>query len=439
MCKFENLARKRCKEIDCLPCHNKSFSSVSNSQYMTINNDDITARDLSKYSDRILEFKCHKCTHNFNMKVHRVSVGNWCQYCVSKLLCNDNACAICFDKSFASHERSMYWDDEKNDKTPRQVTKLCNNKFNFNCENCNHSFTTALNIIVSGSWCPYCANKILCNDKECIICFEKSFASHPRSKYLDTKKNNKTARQSFKNSHEKNSFICSECNHKFNMGLENINKRDQWCPYCSYKLCNETDCNSCFNKSFASVDSTDKWRWSSKNTLIQRDYRKFSNCKGYFECIKCDKEFINYLYNITNGVGCPFCKNKTETKLLKYLEQNFKQVKSQVKFEWSKMYGRYSRTFDFYLEDYNIIIELDGLQHFQDTYFGKVEKFAKIDEEKNEMVRKQGINMIRIGQQMVWDDAEDWKIKLSDTINNIAQEEKIGTITKIGSIYTENL
>ena len=38
------------------------------------------------------------------------------------------------------------------------------------------------------SWCPYCANKDLCDEnKDCKQCYHKSFASHEKSKYWSDK------------------------------------------------------------------------------------------------------------------------------------------------------------------------------------------------------------------------------------------------------------
>lgn len=55
------------------------------------------------------------------------------------------------------------------------------------------------------------------------------------------------------------------------------------------------------------------------------------------------------------GSGCPSCKNKAEGKILKYL-QEFVIVKHQFRLE--------KLAYDFYLPEYNLIIERDGEQHY---------------------------------------------------------------------------
>lgn len=68
----------------------------------------------------------------------------------------------------------------------------------------------------------------LCNDNNCEICFEKSFASHFRARYWSVE-NVLTPRQVFKHSRSKYIFDC-EGNCLFEISLTNINK-GYWCPY----------------------------------------------------------------------------------------------------------------------------------------------------------------------------------------------------------------
>ena len=85
-----------------------------------------------------------------------------------------------FNKSFASHNKSIYWSKD-NKLNPKDVYKGSTKKYKFDC-NCGHSFVTSLNSITSqNTWCPYCVNRKLCGNKKCKDCFNKSFANHPKS------------------------------------------------------------------------------------------------------------------------------------------------------------------------------------------------------------------------------------------------------------------
>ena len=79
---------------------------------------------------------------------------------------------IPYERSFASHEKAEYWHPINNGEImPRNVFKSSGKKYWFNCNKCNHDFESGLDHISGGRWCPYCSNKILCNDKNCEMCF----------------------------------------------------------------------------------------------------------------------------------------------------------------------------------------------------------------------------------------------------------------------------
>jgi hypothetical protein len=53
--------------------------------------------------------------------------------CNSKRLCEKENCKSCFEKSFASNEKSKYWSEKNGDIKPRQVFKSANIKYWFDC------------------------------------------------------------------------------------------------------------------------------------------------------------------------------------------------------------------------------------------------------------------------------------------------------------------
>ena len=114
-----------------------------------------------------------------------------------KKMCDDENCEKCFNKSFISHEKSLYWSD-KNNILPRQIFKGSSNTYYFNCDKCNHLLSLRIdNIVYCNNWCKYCSNQSLCNDENCQECFNKSFASHEKSIYW-SEKNNLISRNVFK-------------------------------------------------------------------------------------------------------------------------------------------------------------------------------------------------------------------------------------------------
>tara|TARA_Y100000389_G_C17383190_1_gene475504 strand:+ start:636 stop:1058 length:423 start_codon:yes stop_codon:yes gene_type:complete len=66
-------------------------------------NGDLTPRDVSKKSRKMCWFICDICGHNFQRAIKHVVLSNkWCQYCDENIVCDNDDCEICYNKSFAS-------------------------------------------------------------------------------------------------------------------------------------------------------------------------------------------------------------------------------------------------------------------------------------------------------------------------------------------------
>lgn len=225
-------ANQKLCDQKCLICFNKSFASHPKSQYWDYEKNELTPRQVFKSSDKKYWFNCNKCLHCFEASLLHVTQNNWCSYCGNQKLC-DQDCQTCFDRSFASHPKAKYWNYEKNDLTPRQCFKSSSKKNWFNCDKCLHSFDKALTQISSGYWCPYCSKQKLCGNNDCLLCYEKSFASHVNAKFWDYKKNKLMPRQLFKTSGKKCWFICKN-SHNFESTLYNVSN-GKFCGLCHYK------------------------------------------------------------------------------------------------------------------------------------------------------------------------------------------------------------
>lgn len=276
--------------------HEKSFASHEKAKYWS-NNNELKPSEISKGSSKHFYFNCDKCNHEFLMQLNVVTRGGWCNYCSNTKLCDDNNCKICFDKSFASHEKSKYW-SSKNDVTPRHVFKVTAKKYLFKCNTCNHEFINNPSHVSNGRWCPYCCvpQKQLCGSKECSDCYNKSFASHEKSVYWSDK-NEVKPEFVMKNGDKKIWFNCDKCNHDFETQIKRVSK-DGWCPYCnSHKLCENNDCVTCLNRSFSSHEKSKYW--SSKNNILPRQIVKGSGEKYWFDCDKCNHDFEKDIHAIT--------------------------------------------------------------------------------------------------------------------------------------------
>lgn len=321
-----------------------------------------------------------------------------------------------FEKSFANHPKVLFW-SQKNTLKPEEVYQGSNIKVWFDCNNCNHTFEKPLYSIKKGEWCSYCSgNKCckLCDNLDCIYCFNKSFKSVENSKYIVDKTIN--TRFIVKNNTTKIDFNCFKCNHVFKAKPKSVSD-GYWCPYCYHSLCEDKDCIYCFENSFAS-SSKSKF-WSEKNTFTPRQLRKFSKVKIIFNCDDCQNEFCSDLNTISKGHWCPNCKYKTEKKLLKWLKDNYTDIKYQCKYEWCKS-KKCSKLLSFDYEYMNIIIELDGEQHFRKVGNWKSpEENLERDNYKMKCAIENNKHIIRIDQNIVFKDKNNWDSRLKDTISDL--------------------
>jgi len=281
----------------------KSFASHEKAKYWSDKNL-LKSNEVFKSTRNKYIFNCNICMHEFISSLNSISNGTWCPYCRNLKLCDNNECNLCLTKSFASNNKAIYWNETKNIYKPRDVFKSSGKSYYFICHICNHELYMKLNDINAGNWCGYCSSRKLCNNIDCVECFNKSFASHEKA--INWSDENKIKpRNVFKNSNSKFVFNCNICEHILIMPLNDINSGN-WCIYCAnLKLCDNQECKNCLEKSFASHE-TAKY-WSDKNVLKPNEIVKGTNKKFWFKCNICNHEFEQYISVIIRGGFCSYC------------------------------------------------------------------------------------------------------------------------------------
>ena len=85
--------------------------------------------------------------------------------------------------------------------------------------------------------------------------------------------------------------------------------------------------------------------------------------------------------------------------------------------------------FDFVIEDLNIIIELDGEQHFkQISNWTSPEIQIEKDKYKLKCANENGFSIIRLLQNDVSKDKFNWKEEIKSSISKIIEEQKTQNI-----------
>ena len=369
-------------------------------------------------------FDCETCFHEFDVSPNKIFYSNrWCPYCANCKLCSNPHCQICHDKSFASHKNAIYLTEE-NALKAREMFKFSGISCFFKCNLCNHNFPSTPASVSSGRWCPYCCipTQKLCENITCKHCHGRSFASHPNSKFWSTR-NIILPRNITLNCSEKYWFYCPDCKHDFDASPNKVNI-NRWCPYCAIptqKICNDINCVHCYYRTCISHLKMAEC-WSKQNTLTAREVCLADHDDYWFDCDKCKLPFQSNPHNITNKQRlnwCPNCVNKTEAKLFKWFLDNIRyEVIQQKTYEWCKSptTGRYY-FFDFVIEALKIIFELDGRQHFdQVRNWESPEIIRARDVYKAKYAHYNGYTVIRIFQEDVWLDRNDWQRKLMELI-----------------------
>jgi very-short-patch-repair endonuclease len=196
----------------------------------------------------------------------------------------------------------------------------------------------------------------------------------------------------------------------------------QGCPKCGYEKTSKffADTTNIFIKKAKKIHKNDY------------DYRlviyKGSETKVKIICKKCKKVFEQRPVIHLVGSGCPICHlSKGEIVIRHFLEKNKIKFKTQKRFKDCK--NTYTLPFDFYLPEYNLLIEFDGKQHFQPTDFTskmpqeQLQKNFRItqqnDKIKNNYCKKKHIKLIRISYKLLRHKSEKFIVTKLKTIFNI--------------------
>lgn len=127
------------------------------------------------------------------------------------------------------------------------------------------------------------------------------------------------------------------------------------------------------------------------------DYSKYRDmvsiiCKEHGVFTVDGAEFIHN----TRSVSCPSCRgSRGEKEIIRILNSNSISFIKEYNF---KTHAKFK--YDFYLQDLNILIEYDGVQHYKPvSVFGGIDAFIqqkKRDKLKNMLAKEKNIPLIRI-------------------------------------------
>lgn len=427
---------------------NNLFKNTENFKFFKNDlNMNIDINKISIKSGKKINFECPDCKHVFVNSPHGLKN---CKFCEHQALCDSMECKLCYDNSLASkcfislkkfikyvnllsNNEKIHENDYLNKKypiflfvenniSPRKIFKNTTKKYLFKCQNCNHSFLNSACRLDKLKDCSYCSSKLLCSkEKKCNICYEKSFASHYKSRCWDysiDKNIGITPYDVFKGGTYIADLICDKCSHSFRAKCNNI-LSGYWCPYCAnQKRCDELSCKLCNNKRLSSHELIKFWNKElNKNLNPEKISSGNSKLKVWINCPK-NKHIPFELTpsHILRGSGCPSCVRKTESKIGEFLtNNNFKYEKEYIPI-WIK-----PKRYDFFID--NMIIELDGDQHFENSKWGSTkynyEDIIKNDIYKMKKANEHNLSGCRLYQPDVFDNKIEWQKFIIESIKII--------------------
>lgn len=251
--------------------------------------------------------------------------------------------------------------------------------------------------------CPSCGEKIRIQKMKDRKIGEFSFYTFEKVKEIIEKETNlKLLSTEYINCFEKLKFQC-ECGmifyQSFTYVLNKIKKNKKvLCPKCTKRMTDDG-----FKLTEKEINNSILNRYGYQKYSIY-DMNTYINNKenALFIHNECGHIFETSLSQIIHYRKlCPKCEtkySKGETKIMKYLEKNNISYETEKTFKDCK--NKKLLPFDFYLNDYKVLIEFDGKQHFEAIDFFDGEKGLKEtqfrDEIKNKYCKDNNIPLLRI-------------------------------------------
>lgn len=160
----------------------------------------------------------------------------------------------------------------------------------------------------------------------------------------------------------------------------------QGCPKCSIEKLRYTT-------RLSQYDFIEKIKYVHRNKNYDFSKVVYDGCENKV-IVGCPKhgEFKIKALSLQQGQGCPICRMpKLEIAVRNILIEN--NIKYVMQKRFKKWLG--GQSLDFYLPDYNIGIECQGIQHFKnDKMYNKLEEVQNRDERKKKLCRNNNVHLI---------------------------------------------
>ena len=310
-----------------------------------------------------LRVKHNECGNVYKVRASSFLKGRRCPYCAGLVKKTDEE---------FKREINILVGDEYTflDKYVNAITKL-----RVKHNKCNHVYYVAPAKFLAGNRCPYCAGLIKKTDKQ----FKHEVHILVGNEY--------TFLEPYVNAKTKIKVRHNNCGCVYSIAPTNFLKGSR-CPHCY--LANKSKSNNSFKHEIYSLVG-DEYTVLDTYTNAEVKIRLRHN--------KCGNVYKSRPRTFLEGYRCPYCNSpKGETIITKLLDA------FNIDYDYQKTFpdlkDKSCLSYDFFIPDQNILIEYQGIQHYQPVdHFGGDDRYIvqqKHDQMKLDYAKEHGYNLITV-------------------------------------------
>lgn len=261
---------------------------------------------------------------------------------------------------YANNNNKEYLLDEfshKNELTANKISYGSNFDFIWECPKCNSTYEMQMaKRVLRDFKCPYCKGRRVNSTNSLNDTFPDVLHK------WNYNRNILTPSEVYCLSTKKYWWKCDDCKSDYSKSVYQV-IQGIGCPYCTGQKANHTNSLANLNPTLAS-----EWHPTKNGDLTPNDVTCGSTKKPWWICDKCNHEWnatVSHRANKLNPTGCPVCVSSLgERKIRDYF------IKHNIKFEFQKCFndlnglGFKNLSYDFYIEDLNLLLEFHGVQHY---------------------------------------------------------------------------
>ena len=297
---------------------------------------------LGEYNggDRIATYRCKKCGHVWRKRPN-------------DLLCTKYGCPKCAirivaDNQLKTHEKFICEMKAINPDITISSEYINNHtKVLCECKIDGYRWKASPSHLLQGRGCPKCGGSLKCTHDQFVSDIKKI-------------NSNISIIGNYVNDHTKLMVSCNVCANIWEAAPTHL-KQGKGCPKCAI-MRNARKLSKTTDQFISEIKAI------NPNIHILGDYIN-QTTKIKWECLQCGEISYSLPTNLLQGKqGCNCNKSKGENRIAKWLGSKNIYYLQEYRFDDCK--DKRTLPFDFYLPNYNMCIEFDGIQHFEPISFG---------------------------------------------------------------------